>query len=349
MTARAKRRWGLWWAVLVFGAATVCEGAGPVEWEGLPSIPDAHGFAGPFAGVIDGALVMAGGANFPEAPPWEGGTKVWHDRVFVLPAGMDAWEESEVRLPKALAYGVSISLPERGSIAMLGGSDGENAPTASALELRLEDGEVRMEALPELPVPLAEGSGVALGNVIFVFSGRTTEGTSRAVYRLDLDAASLAWEAIPWPEGVRGRMYSVAGARNGKLYVFAGRDVMSEKVGEHPEDRMEPHGLDFLRDAYRLDPETLEWERLADLPRGLSAAPSLAVPAGSAHLLVLGGVNVDFLKEQVAARPELNGQGHAHPGFPKTIWAYHVITNTWAEAGEIVDGNFAPVTVPVVP
>jgi SSS family solute:Na+ symporter len=325
-----------------------CEAASPVAWETLAPIPDAHGFAGPFAGVIDGDLVVAGGANFPEAPPWEGGQKVWHDRVFVLRAGSEEWEVSDFRLPEALAYGVSISLPERGSIAMLGGSDAENTPTTSAMELRYEGGELRVDQLPDLPVPLAESSGVALGNVLYLFSGKTVTGTSQAAYRLDMDAASPAWEEIPWPAGARGRMHSVAGVRDGNIYLFAGRDVMSGEAMEHPEDRMEAHTLDFLRDGYRLDPAILEWTRLADLPRGLSAAPSGAVPAGSSHLLLLGGVNVDFLKVQRAARPELNGQGHAHPGFPKTMWAYHLITDTWAEAGELPEGVFAPVTVPVV-
>jgi len=51
--------------------------------QGPPPLPDAHGFAGGFAGHSQGALLFAGGANFPSAPPWEGSAKVWHDRVSV--------------------------------------------------------------------------------------------------------------------------------------------------------------------------------------------------------------------------------------------------------------------------
>ena len=36
------------------------------------------------AGVSGGALLVAGGANFPDKKPWQGGTKVWYDTVFVL-------------------------------------------------------------------------------------------------------------------------------------------------------------------------------------------------------------------------------------------------------------------------
>ncbi len=88
-------------------------GASPIAWEKGPSVPDEHGFAGPFAGVSSGTLVVAGGANFPDSYPWEGGSKVWHDRIFLLPEGAKEWTVSSLRLPKALAYGVSVSLPDQ--------------------------------------------------------------------------------------------------------------------------------------------------------------------------------------------------------------------------------------------
>lgn len=319
-----------------------------LSWKQLAQVPDKIGFAGPFAGTIEGNLIVAGGANFPEAPPWEDGEKVWHDRVFVLPADESEWQTAESRLPAALAYGVSISLPDRDSVAMLGGSDQTNAPTSSAFELRLVDGTVSTKQLPDLPIPLAEMSGVGLGNALYLFSGRTTEGTVRKAFRLDLDAAFPAWAELPWPKEARGRMHSVAGARDGKIFLFAGRDLMSDGKIEHPGDRMKVHSLDFLRDCWRLDPMTLEWTRLADLPQGLSAAPMNAVSAGDADLLMLGGVNVRFLKRQIAARPELNGQGHDHPGFPRTIWAYDTHADTWRNAGWLPRKVAVPVTVPVV-
>ena len=40
-----------------------------LNWETLPALPDAHGVAGAFAGAHNGALIVAGGANFPGEPP----------------------------------------------------------------------------------------------------------------------------------------------------------------------------------------------------------------------------------------------------------------------------------------
>ena len=44
-----------------------------LECKRLAELPDAEGWAGMFAGVSNGVLIVGGGANFPEKPLWEGG------------------------------------------------------------------------------------------------------------------------------------------------------------------------------------------------------------------------------------------------------------------------------------
>ncbi|MBR90601.1 MAG: galactose oxidase, partial [Verrucomicrobiales bacterium] len=42
-----------------------------LKWEQLPLFPKDHiGVAGPFVGVHNDVLIVAGGANFPEGMPW---------------------------------------------------------------------------------------------------------------------------------------------------------------------------------------------------------------------------------------------------------------------------------------
>src|SRR5215211_7728693 len=89
-------------------------------WTQLPPLPEPLGVAGAFAGVSGGALLVAGGANFPGRMPWEGGQKVWHDRVWVLESPEGLWREAGT-LPRALGYGVSVTW--RGSMVCVGGSD----------------------------------------------------------------------------------------------------------------------------------------------------------------------------------------------------------------------------------
>ena len=43
----------------------------------------ALGFAGMVAGVYSNKLIIAGGANFPDAMPWNGGKKKYYDDVYV--------------------------------------------------------------------------------------------------------------------------------------------------------------------------------------------------------------------------------------------------------------------------
>src|SRR5690606_27940299 len=79
------------------------------NWKALADIPDSVGFAGSFAGVSNNALIVAGGANFPDGgAPWTGSKKVWHDKVFALDNPKGDWKEVG-KLPSPLGYGVSIT------------------------------------------------------------------------------------------------------------------------------------------------------------------------------------------------------------------------------------------------
>ena len=80
----------------------------PLEWSNLKPLPDEHGYAGAFAGVSNGALIVAGGANFPDGFPWEGGAKAWHDSIFVLEKPDGEWKKLDQVLPYPVAYGVSV-------------------------------------------------------------------------------------------------------------------------------------------------------------------------------------------------------------------------------------------------
>lgn len=86
----------------------------------LAPLPDPHGFAGMFAGVAGGALIRAGGANFPAEPLAQGGRKVWHDRVFTLAKPDTAWR-LVARMPRPSGYGVSATW--RDCAVFVGGGD----------------------------------------------------------------------------------------------------------------------------------------------------------------------------------------------------------------------------------
>ncbi|MCK5940950.1 MAG: sodium:solute symporter, partial [Planctomycetes bacterium] len=138
------RRWLLALAALALAAA-LPRAQERLRWRELPSLPDTPGLGGPFVGVHRGDLVVAGGANFPDAPPWQGGRKAWHDRVYVLDRDADAWRLAG-RLPAARAYGGCASTSY--GIALLGGNDAERTyADCSLLTIDEATGEVAFEAL----------------------------------------------------------------------------------------------------------------------------------------------------------------------------------------------------------
>lgn len=320
-----------------------------LSWDRLPDLPDREGFAGAYSGVVsehdEDFLVVAGGANFPNGRPWEDGEKVYYDDIYVLPLKEGgAWRKSELKLPKKMGYGMSVSI-EDGSSWFIGGKNNDGYSSVGWV-MRMMGGSVVVSEIVPLPDPIAEGAAAVVDGNLVLGAGTNGSETLQQFYRFEWNSTQASpWISLGWPDEARGRMYPVAGARGGKFNLFGGRDFADSE--EEKEERI--FGLDWLPDCWELEVASGTWKRLADLPEGRSAGPSQAVPVGASSFLMLGGVTVDFLREQIAARPELNGQGMDHPGFPRTLLSYNTITDRWAEAGSLpIKDGFAPVTTPVV-
>ncbi|MCQ2372229.1 MAG: hypothetical protein MJ058_09305, partial [Akkermansia sp.] len=114
-----------------------------LEWKRLAELPDAEGWAGMFAGVSEGVLIVGGGANFPEKPLWEGGPKRWTDRLFVMEPGNPGWRDA-TPLPKPLGYGATASLPQ--GMMLIGGSSAGGA-LADCYMLTYANGDVTCRAV----------------------------------------------------------------------------------------------------------------------------------------------------------------------------------------------------------
>ncbi|MDP6928414.1 MAG: hypothetical protein QF412_01805, partial [Planctomycetota bacterium] len=307
-----------------------------LEWGELPELPDASGFAGAFAGVSNDVLILAGGANFPDGRPWEGHPKIWHDRIFVLADPDGQWQLADMRLPRPLAYGVSISWNDR--LLCFGGGDGEQHH-ANAFALRWTGKGIEIDELPSMPQAAAFFCGARVENEIFLAGGLRDPDASEATHSfwsLDLQQQSPQWKSLPpWPGPPRH--LSVAGVQGKAFFLFSGIELRDGQ-------RVKP----YLTDGYRFSKGS--WQPIASLPRPVAAAPDPAVALGSSHLLVLGG---DGGTHSAALED-------AHPGFDPSILAYHAITDTWIESGSLPKvpgpdpaqtpngGHWPPVTTPVV-
>lgn len=314
--------------LLAFLSLTTCVLADPgreiLSWKELPPLPDAVGFAGSYAGVTNGALLVAGGANFPDKHPWEGGTKVWHDSLFILEKPDGAWRAASP-LPQAGGYGLSLTVPE--GVLLIGGGDARE--NFSTVRLARWDGQqVVFTDLPSLPVPLAMSAGALLGRTVYVAGGLDRPNAAvaaRVFLALDLDRPAAGWRTLePWPGPER--FLAVGGALDGSFFLFGGARLVPGSGG--------PPRREWLRDAWRYTPGA-GWKRLADLPRPLVAAPGPAPALGPSHLLLIGGDDGSLVDQNPAE----------HPGFLRELWAYHTITNSWACLGTL---PFSLVTTPAV-
>lgn len=298
--------------LLIMSAHSITFGAS-AEFSQLPALPDREGFAGAFAGVASGNLIVAGGANFPDKKPWEGGKKVWYDHVFALDKTNGAWNIVG-KLPRPLGYGISVSTKD--GVVCIGGSDAEKHH-AEVFLLTLSHGHLKIKNLPSLPVPLANGAGALVGETTYVFGGSEQPGEQSAMNRLfalDFSALHPKWQELPSCPG-KPRILPVAASLGDSFYI-AGGAALEQTNGKTARV--------YLRDAWRYHPSA-GWKQLADLPKPSVAAPSPAPVAGP-EFFIIGGDDGSLVGFQPIEK---------HPGFTKTVLAYDFQKDLWRTNGEV--------------
>jgi N-acetylneuraminic acid mutarotase len=300
-------------------AQTVSKQSRTFKWEELPRIPDQFGFAGSFAGTSNNALIVAGGANFPDGgAPWTGSKKVWTDQIFVLEQPTGQWKQVG-KLPQYLGYGVSVSYNNQ--LICIGGSNAAGH-LATVYVISYINGKIKIENRPPLPQALANACGTVVGHTLYIAGGLLTpdaKTTASVFWSLDLSkpAQTAQWQKLEtWPGPPR--MLSVAGALNNAFYLFSGTNL---------EDKAGTAHRQYLKDAYAYTPGK-GWQKLADLPNAVVAAAGPALAVNGDELLVFGG------DDGVLADDAANLKDR-HPGFSELILSYHSHNNTWTDTGRI--------------
>lgn len=306
--------------ILLFSPFSIAE-VNYLDWKHIAELPpsgdqtESLGVAGPYVGVHNDALIVAGGANFPK--PYWGEEKAWHDDVWVLEKS-GQWTLGG-RLSRPLGYGATVST-NLGLLCMGGNDAARTYDDVFLLKWNPASKKIEQETLPSLPTTIAFTAAATLGNKVYLAGGTETNDLSSALnnlWTLDLSDTASGWKQLPpWPGPTRGLNLVVA-QNNGQedlIHVLSGR-----RVGENGE-------LEFLKDGYAYSPSRNSWSQIADAPVCFMAGE--AIPAGENHILVLGGADgslfhiADDLKDE-------------HPGFPKQIWGYNALADTWQKAGEM--------------
>lgn len=322
------------------------------------------GVAGAFSGIIGNHLIIAGGANFPDEKPWNGGIKQFHDDVYVYRIDKDTviLENNQFHLAEPKAYGASVTLPE--GILCIGGN---NSLTCFSSVFLIEENPtsgISFSDFPELPVPLSFATATLVGQDVYVAGGSSSvDGidSENHFFKLDLskrNSSNFEWEVLPSFPG-KGRIYSViAGQSNGTricIYLFGGRNVDEKKQ------------VRVFTDGIVYDPVLRKWEPITTMESlEFPVMAGTAYSEGANNIVFLGGADGGLLLKEQALRQrfadlvrqkdtaeiskykeERIKYYEEHPGFSKDIVLFNTITRRLIKGGEFE--SVCPVTTNAIP
>ncbi|WP_158866170.1 sodium:solute symporter family transporter [Maribellus comscasis] len=339
-----------------------------LKFSSFPELPPNTGYfiqpglAGPYSGVDDDVLIVAGGANFPDKVPWEGGTKVYYNEIFLLQKNGDAysWKKSEAKIPFAAGYGGAVSTPA-GLFCFGGNTSNECISESWFINYIPETGAVEITSGPQLPVPLTNFAFAKVDNTIFVAGGISEPGgTSKKIF-LSLDISNATpdewkWESLPEWEGPP-RAFSIAAAQSNGVtncfYLFSGRNI--KQNGE----------VEILYDAHVYNPLIKQWSLISDgKNKEFPVMAGTAFPVGASTIAFSSGANGELMLKQMGIEKHIEELKAAdknetvdselakvqqkllshlenHPGFGNKVIGFNTLTNktfelaTLPETGQV--------------
>ena len=332
---------------LVFASTAQKKYESPITWKQsgvLPEQPNGltHiGLSGVVSGVVANQIIIAGGNNFPEGLPWEGGVKKYYDQVFVYDVKGDTliMADSSVRLPSKVAYAAIAQLND--GIFYAGGENEKGPLTNVYLIQKNNKNGVVIINWPDLPEALTNAVAVATSNAVYVLGGATKNGVSDKLWAVYLNDIKAGWKYVsnmPQPTAFAAAVFA-----QGQVYIMGGRNKGTDGISE------------IYNQTFAWNIAKNCWSKKAPLPYVVSAATAVALPD---KILFIGGDKgvvfheVEMLAAKIAATtdPETknslteikNNLQKTHPGFSKDVRAYDASLNKWSPYAQL--GFTAPVT-----
>ncbi len=324
--------------------------ANQISWSEAGILPAAGGkqvqpgVAGAFTGITGDVLLVAGGANFPEAMPWKGGQKTYHNEIYVLLRNNNAfqWLPDTGHLPVAAAYGASVTLPS-GVLCMGGETPAGRSKKVQLLQWNNATSHLDIKSWPDLPIALANAGATLLGTQVWIAGGESDAGVSNKVWMLDMAAATPSWKAMPPLPQPRSHLQLITQS-NGDypcIYAIGGRKATDTGISE------------LSGTVYRFAQKTKSWQPCATVSDGkqsLNWSAGTALPFGATFILLTGGddgklfhqietYNAAIARANDSTRERLTKEKIAflesHPGFNRSILLYNTATDVWTKLSEL--------------
>jgi len=339
---------------LAFQAAAQADYSNNFLWSEYPEIPPPPGtdiqlgLASPFAGAAGSVVIVAGGCNFPFAPVRDGGIKKYYDDAFIYSEREGQWL-SGFKIPRATAYGASVSLPD--GLLCIGGNGSTQAYSeVFLLKWKDETGTLEVEQWPPLPFPLSQMGAALIDQIVYVAGGLALGQEANSFLSLDLSkrgSEQFNWEVredFPGQARIQPVVVAQNSAEEKRLYLISG--------SSYPDREEEPL---ISADGLQYSPRTDTWSPVAGIaPAGLDAFSlhgADAVPLGMNHILFTGGVHrstfhqawkreklgkLAMEKGDSAAIQDFADWKYAYLShdpawyrFNREVLVYHTITDSW--------------------
>ena len=315
------------WVSLILAAGLVACHTEMMKVTELKAIPDAayaKGVSAPFCGVVGDALVVAGGANFPDKSLLDGGAKRVYADIWAFSSG--EWTHAGV-LPDSTAYGATFAVD--GALVLAGGNVC-GTTTDKVYELTLRDRAAVLRALPPLPVPMEQCGWTRDGDRLYLVGGVGTTG----VYACTV--GEYVWTKLAdLPEPL---VQPVAFASGGRLYVWGGFNPETLEVSDK--------GLVIPTDSSVIpadssvipaeEPES-PWREAPSIPDGGTFVGATGATLPDGRLVVVGGVNRAIFARALHNTPEDRipylSKEPAEYQFRQAVYAFDPAAGAWTLLG----------------
>jgi SSS family solute:Na+ symporter len=321
------------------------------KWDTLAILPDDKiskpniGVAGPVAGIVGDMLIVAGGANFPENPPWTGGKKKYHDKIYILKKKEKNhyhWvEDFSAKLNYPIAYPANVPY-KRGFICV--GGENDNGVLKSVIYFQWLNENLNMTLLPELPIGLTSCSAVCIKDRLYVVGGNSGKTSLKSAFVMDLSKTDKKWTAIgDMPFALENSVAAVGhDGESQKIFLLGGRFKL-------PDDKT----TTFSDKVLKYDPKSNKWSTFDfknENGEKLKLAAGTGVAISKSKIVIVGGdkgiifnkiesFNNKLSQPDLEDREKVNNEKIAlltsHIGFDTDMYIFDANKNIWQKSGSI--------------
>ena len=296
------------------------------------------GTAGAYIGKLGNDIIIAGGSDFPDKKPWEGGIKEYSSDIYILSLrnGKYICSKAGINLPVPLGSGACVS--DGTSLYCIGGKNSKRASSA-IYRIRNSGSILQIDSVAAIPSGFIPSSAAILKNDIYIHG---TDGVQNLLFKFSPSSGKwVQLNGCPDRPIIEGASF---------IYQHNGKEDAIYLIGGRGTDK---NGLYLSSSVWEYTPAHNSWLKRSEIATNgdtTSLMYSSAIRYGSAHIIVAGGDDgIEFKKrielsnsieacKEPAVKEKLNAElilaNTGHKSFSNKILAYHTITDTWIELGK---------------